>query len=75
MPAGAKQPLGYDGQTRGYLGPCPGSMHRYEFALVAVDVNPLPGLGMGSTRFAVRDAIAAHAVAGGRATLTATFTP
>lgn len=74
-PAGAKQPLGYDGQTRGYLGPCPGSMHRYEFALVAVDVNPLPGLGMGSTRFAVRDAIAAHAVAGGRATLTATFTP
>jgi hypothetical protein len=30
---------------------------------------------MGSTRFAVRDAIAAHAVAGGRATLTATFTP
>ena len=75
VPAGAKLPLGYDGQTRGYLGPCPGSMHRYEFALVAVDVNPLPGLSMGSTRFAVRDAIAAHAVAGGRATLTATFTP
>jgi phosphatidylethanolamine-binding protein (PEBP) family uncharacterized protein len=74
-PAGAKQPLGYDGQTRGYLGPCPGSMHRYEYALVAVDVNPLPGLSMTSTRFVVRDAITAHAVAAGRATLTATFTP
>lgn len=75
VPAGAKQPLGYDGQTRGYLGPCPGSMHRYEYALVAVDTNPLPGLSMASSRTVVRDAITAHAVAGGRATLTATFTP
>jgi phosphatidylethanolamine-binding protein (PEBP) family uncharacterized protein len=75
-PAGAKQPLGYDGQTRGYLGPCPSSMHRYEYALVAVDANPLPGLEHGRRRgLSVRDAITAHAVAGGRATLTATFTP
>ncbi len=75
VPAGAKQPLGYDNSTRGYLGPCPGSMHRYEYALVAVDANPLPGLSMASNRVAVRDAITAHALAGGRATLTATFTP
>lgn len=75
VPAGAKQPLAYDNSTRGYLGPCPGSMHRYEYALVAVDANPLPGLGMASSRVTVRDAITAHALAGGRATLTATFTP
>lgn len=75
VPVGAKQPLGYDNATRGYLGPCPGSMHRYEYALVAVDANPLPGLGMASGRVAVRDVITAHALPGGRATLTATFTP
>lgn len=72
-PAGSKQPLGYNGQTRGYLGPCPGSMHRYEYVLVAVDAYPLPGLDMQSTRFVVRDTINAHATA--RATLAATFTP
>jgi len=73
VPAGSKQPIGYDGQTRGYLGPCPGSMHRYEFALYPVDVNPLPGLSMSSTRTQVRDAILAHDTAVAR--LTATFTP
>ncbi|MEZ4403968.1 MAG: YbhB/YbcL family Raf kinase inhibitor-like protein [Kofleriaceae bacterium] len=72
-PAGAKQPLGYDGQTRGYLGPCPPAMHTYQFALYAVDVYPLPGLTMQSSRTAVRDAVLAHATAS--ATLTATFTP
>ncbi len=75
VPAGSKQPLAYDNQTRGYLGPCPGSMHRYELALVAVDANPLPGLDMTSSRTVVRDAITAHALPGARATLTATFTP
>lgn len=75
VPAGAKQPIAYDGQTRGYLGPCPGSMHRYEYALVAVDANPLPGLSMSSSRTVVRDTILAHALPAGRATLTATFTP
>jgi Raf kinase inhibitor-like YbhB/YbcL family protein len=73
VPAGSKQPIGYNGQTRGYLGPCPGSMHRYEFALYAVDVYPLPGLGMSSTRTQVRDVILAHDTAVAR--LTATFTP
>jgi Raf kinase inhibitor-like YbhB/YbcL family protein len=73
VPAGAKQPLGYDETTRGYLGPCPGELHRYELALHAVDVYPLPGLDESSTLLDVGAAVQAHAAA--RATLTATFTP
>ncbi len=70
---GAKQPLAYDNQTRGYLGPCPGSTHTYEFALYAVDASPLPGVTLSSTRAQVLAAIMAHDTAS--ATLTATFTP
>ena len=70
---GAKQPLAYDNQTRGYLGPCPGSTHTYEFAIYAVDANPLPGLSLTSTRAQVLPVIMAHDTAS--ATLTATFTP
>jgi Raf kinase inhibitor-like YbhB/YbcL family protein len=73
VPAGSRQPLGYDESTRGYLGPCPGSMHRYQFALHAVDVYPLPGVGSSSSQHDVQDVIVAHSTA--RATLTATFTP
>lgn len=70
---GAKQPLAYDNQTRGYLGPCPGSTHTYEFAIYAVDANPLPGLSLTSTRAQALPVIMAHDTAA--ATLTATFTP
>jgi phosphatidylethanolamine-binding protein (PEBP) family uncharacterized protein len=73
VPAGSKQPLGYNNTTRGYLGPCPNSMHSYAYALHAVDVYPLPSLSMTSARDVVEDAILAHSTA--RATLTATFTP
>lgn len=73
VPAGSKQPIGYDGATRGYLGPCPGSMHRYEFALYAVDEYPLTGVTLQSNRTQVRTAILAHDTAVAR--LTATFTP
>jgi phosphatidylethanolamine-binding protein (PEBP) family uncharacterized protein len=72
-PAGAKQPFGYDEATRGYLGPCPDELHRYQLALHAVDVYPLPGLDESSTLIEVGAAVQAHAAA--RATLTATFTP
>jgi len=73
VPAGAKQPLAYDNQTRGYLGPCPGSAHMYQFKLYALDVYPLPGVTLSSTRAQVRTALEAHDLA--TATLTATFTP
>jgi Raf kinase inhibitor-like YbhB/YbcL family protein len=73
VPAGSKQPLAYDNQTRGYLGPCPGSMHTYQFMLYAVDAYPLPGVTLSSNRTAVRTALNARMVA--TATLTATFTP
>ncbi len=70
---GSKQPFAYDNSTRGYLGPCPGSMHTYQFAVFAVDANPLPGLTLASNRAAVKTAILAHDTV--TATLTATFTP
>lgn len=73
VPAGAKQPLAYDNSTRGYLGPCPGTPHTYQFQLYAVDEHPLTGLSMTSSRANVRTAILAHDTA--LATLTATFTP
>ncbi|MBL8621252.1 MAG: YbhB/YbcL family Raf kinase inhibitor-like protein [Myxococcales bacterium] len=70
---GAKQPLAYDNQTRGYLGPCPSTTHTYEFALYAVDANPLPTLTLSNTRAQALAIITAHDTA--MATLTATFTP
>lgn len=73
VPAGAKQPLAYDGTTRGYRGPCPQTAHMYRFTVYAVDAGPLPGLSMTSTRAEVQAAILAHDLAS--ATLTATFTP
>jgi phosphatidylethanolamine-binding protein (PEBP) family uncharacterized protein len=73
VPAGSKQPLAYDNQTRGYLGPCPGSTHTYQFSIHGVDSYPLPGVTLGSTRGEVRAAITAHEVVAD--TLTATFTP
>jgi phosphatidylethanolamine-binding protein (PEBP) family uncharacterized protein len=74
---GAKQPLAYDGATRGYLGPCPGSVHTYQFALYPIDVNPLPGVTQSSSRNAVRNALLLHVVGGAAsaATLTGTYTP
>lgn len=77
VPAGAKQPLAYDNQTRGYLGPCPGSTHTYQFKVYALDVYPLPmpvnTTTATATRAQIRTALEAHDLA--TATLTATFTP
>ena len=73
VPAGSKQPLAYDNSTRGYLGPCPGSTHTYQFKLIAVDARPLPGVTLASNRAAVAAALGTHEVAS--ATLSSTFTP
>jgi Raf kinase inhibitor-like YbhB/YbcL family protein len=73
VPAGSKQARAYDNQTRGYLGPCPGSMHTYEFALYAVGTYPLPGVTLSSTRAQVQAALLANQLESAR--LTATFTP
>jgi hypothetical protein len=70
---GSKQAIGFDGVTRGYLGPCPSNMHRYEFALYALDVSPLPGVTLQSSRNNLRNAIFLHDTA--VATLRVTYTP
>ncbi len=49
-PAGAKQTLAFDEETRGYRGPCPPEEHTYEFALYALGENPLAGVTLDSTR-------------------------
>lgn len=72
-PAGMKQVKAYDNATFGYLGPCPPSVHTYEFAIIALDVATLPNVTTASTRTAVVTEIGKHTIA--TATLTGTFTP
>lgn len=72
-PAGAKQAESYDGQTFGYLGPCPGSTHTYEFVAYAVDVATLPGVTTASSRDEVEAALLDHDL--DSAALSGTFTP
>ena len=71
--AGAHQPLAYDNATRGYLGPCPGTQHTYEFALYALDVATLPGASTTTTRAQAVALIQMHDLAS--STLTGTYTP
>ena len=73
IPAGAKQAKAYDNATFGYLGPCPPSVHTYEFAVFALDVATLPSVTTASTRAEVKAAILSHDL--GSATLTGTYTP
>jgi Raf kinase inhibitor-like YbhB/YbcL family protein len=73
IPAGSKQAKAYDNQTFGYLGPCPPSVHTYEFAVVALDVATLPNVTTASTRPQVDAQILNHDL--GTATLTGTYTP
>jgi phosphatidylethanolamine-binding protein (PEBP) family uncharacterized protein len=70
---GAHQPLAWDNDTRGYLGPCPGSTHTYQFALFALDVATLPGTDEGTTRAEAVPLINEHSL--GSTTLSGTFTP
>lgn len=70
---GAHQSLGYDGVTRGWLGPCPPSAHTYEFVVYAVDTRPLPDLDATSERDDVKAALEASAL--GTASLRGVYDP
>jgi len=61
--SGAMQSLAYDNQTRGYLGPCPPSLHTYELDLYALDTASVPGLDTNTTRAQAVTVILAHQVA------------
>ncbi len=63
IPAGSKQTLAFDGSTRGYRGPCPSTKHAYEFRLYALDVKPLPGVTLDSSRSVVEAAILDNMIA------------
>ena len=70
VPAGSKQvKTNIDASTwAGYTGPCPGSANqKYEYAVYALDVAPLPGVTVQSTTAQVDAAVKAHQLA--RATL------
>ena len=73
VPAGARQSLSFDGNTRGYLGPCPPEPHTYEFLLCAMDVETLQGVDESSTSAELDPLIRAQAL--GEAPLTGTFAP
>jgi Raf kinase inhibitor-like YbhB/YbcL family protein len=70
---GAHQTISYSPGIRGYLGPCPGTMHTYQFEVFALDVATLPGATMATTRAQAVAIIETHDLAS--ATLTGTFTP
>jgi Raf kinase inhibitor-like YbhB/YbcL family protein len=69
--AGAHQTESYQAQTHGYLGPCPPSLHTYQFAAFALDVDILPGTSMSTTRAQAVPLIMQHELA--TATLTGTY--
>ena len=68
-----KQVLSYDDTTYGYLGPCPPSLHTYQFEVYAIAPAILPGVTTGSTRDEVETAILANEIRS--ATLTGTYAP
>jgi Raf kinase inhibitor-like YbhB/YbcL family protein len=68
IPAGAKQAITFDNQTRGYYGPCsPNSVNTYQFTVYAIDAATLMNLGMQSSMQQAATEIEAHDV--GSATL------
>lgn len=68
-----KQVLSYDNNTYGYLGPCPLSVHTYEWVVYAIAPATLPGVTTGSTRTQVETAVLANQI--GSASLTGTYAP
>lgn len=62
-PAGSKQSLAFDNNTRGYLGPCPPSLHHYRFNVFAIGEYPLSGVTLDSSGSDVKEALVAAALA------------
>jgi Raf kinase inhibitor-like YbhB/YbcL family protein len=60
-PAGAHQTKNYKGAF-GYAGPCPTTLHVYEFVLYALDVATLPGVTQNVTLADAETAIKAHSL-------------
>jgi len=60
-PAGAHQTKNYKGAF-GYAGPCPTTLHVYEFVLYALDVAALPGVTQNVTLADAETAIKAHSL-------------
>ena len=70
--AGAHQPKAYT-NMRGWAGPCPSTMHTYQFKAYALATATLPNATMATTKDQV--VTTASGANLGMATLTATFTP
>lgn len=70
--AGAHQPISYVAGARGYNGPCPQTVHTYQFKIYALSTATLPNATMNTTRPQIVTAAGTNL---GTATLTATFTP
>ena len=62
-PSGSKQTLAFDGATRGYLGPCPPSLHHYRFNVYAVGEYPLAGVTLDTSAADLETALVAAALA------------
>ena len=60
-PAGAHQTKNYKGAF-GYAGPCPSTLHVYEFVLYALDVDALPGVTQNVSLADAETAIKAHSL-------------
>jgi Raf kinase inhibitor-like YbhB/YbcL family protein len=72
-PAGSRQALSFDDETRGYRGPCPPKEHTYEFTLYVLADNPVAGVTLDSTRETLVATFMDRSVA--QASLRGTFTP
>lgn len=60
---GAKQTKSFNNGPLGYRGPCPPSLHTYEFAVYALDIAALPNLTNNSTAAAGLAQILMHDIA------------
>jgi Raf kinase inhibitor-like YbhB/YbcL family protein len=60
-PAGAHQTKNYKGAF-GYAGPCPPTLHVYEFVLYALDVAALPGVTQNVALADAETAIKVHSL-------------